>query len=162
MAQELEPGDFTIVFARLRDAGVRNAGKGLTALALVVEKQAKINASVGSHKYGTPTPARPGTGPAVISGNLRRSVTHDRVSRDATGNWVTRVGPAQGFFPPYPHHSRSGGAPKRTSADKYGFYLETGLRNGAKFPWLKPAAEFAARTAEPIIAAALAASLWTA
>lgn len=162
MAQELEPGDFTVVFARLQNAGVRNASKGLTALAVVVEKQAKINASVGSHKYGTRTPAWPGTGPAVISGNLRRSITHDRVSRDVTGDWVTRVGPAMGFFPPYPYHSRSGGAAKRTSADKYGFYLENGLRNGAKYPWLKPAAEFAARTAEPVIAAALAASLWTA
>jgi hypothetical protein len=159
MARELEPGDFTVTFDLFRSAGVRNAGKALTALAYVVEKQAKINASVGSHKYGTPTPARPGTGPAVISGNLRRSITHDRVSRDATGNWITKVGPAVGFFPPYPYHSRTGGAPRRTSADKYGFYLETGLRNGSKYPWLKPAAEFAARTAEPVIAAALAASL---
>ncbi len=159
MATELEPGAFTVTFARLRDSGIRNAGKGLTALAYVVEKQAKINVSTGSHRYGTPTPASPGRGPAVVSGNLRRSITHDRVARTATG-WETRVGPAAGFYPPYPRRSSSGGAPRRTSADLYGKYLETGLRNGATYPWLKPAAEFASRTAEPVIAAAIASGLW--
>jgi hypothetical protein len=156
MATELEPGDFTALFSRLGDLGVRQMGKALTALALVAEKQAKINVSTGSHRYGARTPARPGAGPAVVSGTLRRSITHDRVSRGGDGTWVTRVGPAKGFFPPYPYHSRSGGAPRRTSADRYGLYLETGLRNGAKYPWLKPAAEFAVRTAEPVIAAAFA------
>lgn len=160
MAQELRPGAFSVVFTRLGDAGVRGAGKALTALAYVVEKQAKINVSTGSHRYGTPTPASPGRGPAVISGNLRRSITHDRVSRGADGNWSTRVGPAAGFYPPYPHRGRGGGAPHRTSSDKYGYYLEHGLRNGAKYPWLKPAAEFAQRTAEPVIAAAFAAGTW--
>lgn len=159
MPEELRRGVFTVMFSRLEDAGVRGAGKGLTALALVVEKQAKINVSTGSHRYGTPTPARPGAGPAVISGNLRRSITHDRVSRDVGGNWVTRVGPAVGFYPPYPHKGRNGGAPKRTAANVYGRLLETGLRNGAKYPWLKPAAEFSQRVAEPVIAAALAAEM---
>jgi hypothetical protein len=154
VAQELEPGLFAVMFARAENAGVRAAGKGLTQLALVVEKQAKINASTGSHRYGTPTPARPGTGPAVISGNLRRSVTHDRVAFGG-GIWTTRVGPAMGFYPPYPRRGRHGGAPRRTPAHRYGYFLETGLRNGAKYPWLKPAAEFAHRTAEPIIAAAM-------
>jgi hypothetical protein len=148
------------MFTRLEGFGVRNAGKGLTALANVVEKQAKINVSTGSHRYGTPTPARPGAGPAIISGNLRRSITHERVTRGMDGNWTTRVGPAAGFYPPYPYRGRGGEAPRRTSADKYGAYLESGLRNGAKYPWLKPAAEFAARTAEPIIAAVFAAGTW--
>lgn len=160
MASELKPGVFTVVFTQLRDAGVRNAGKGLTGLAYVVERQAKINVSTGSHRYGTHTPASPGAGPAVISGTLRRSITHDRVTRTADG-WVTRVGPAVGFYPPYPYRSRSGGPPRRTPANEYGKYLETGLRGGATYPWLKPAAEFAARTAEPVIAAALAAGLWS-
>jgi hypothetical protein len=160
VAQELEPGVFAVAFARLSADGVRATGKALTVLAYVVEKQAKINVSTGSHRYGTPTPASPGAGPAVVSGNLRRSVTHERVARDAGGTWVTRVGPARGFFPPYPHRGRGGGAPKRTSADRYGYFLETGLRNGAKYPWLKPAAEFAGRTAAPAVIAAFAAGTW--
>jgi hypothetical protein len=158
--RELRPGAFTAMFVRFEDAGVRGAGKALTALAYVVEKQAKINVSTGSHKYGTPTPARPGAGPAVVSGNLRRSITHERVTRGVDGNWTTRLGPSMGAFPPYPRKGRGGGAPKRTSADKYGAHLENGLRNGAKYPWLKPAVEFAQRTAQPVIAAAFAAGTW--
>lgn len=160
MPEELKPGVFTVAFARLSADGVRATGKALTALALVTEKQAKINVSTGSHRYGTPTPARPGAGPAIISGNLRRSITHDRVALGADGVWATKVGPAIGFFPPYPLHGRNGGAPRRTSADRYGFFLETGLRNGAKYPWLKPAAEFAGRTAAPVVIAAFAAGTW--
>ena len=159
MPEELKPGVFAVAFGRLSADGVRATGKALTALAYVVEKQAKINVSTGSHRYGTPTPASPGAGPAVVSGNLRRSITHDRVKYSA-GTWETRVGPAMGFFPPYPLRGRGGGAPRRTSADKYGHYLETGLRNGARYPWLKPAAEFASRTAAPVVIAALAAGTW--
>ena len=62
VAQELRPGVFAVVFTRFDTAGVRGAGKALTALAYVVEKQAKINVSTGSHRYGTPTPASPGRG----------------------------------------------------------------------------------------------------
>ncbi|MFE9127104.1 hypothetical protein ACFYOF_17065 [Streptomyces sp. NPDC007148] len=110
----------------------------LTQLALVIERQAKINASVGAHKRGTPTPARPGTGPAVISGTLRRSLTHSPVIFNGRG-WETKVGTAAGFTPPY----------GRTPASKYGLYLETGLKNGSTYPFLKPAVDFGMRVVAP-------------
>ena len=134
MATELRPGVFARLFTELDAETKKRAKTGLTQLALVVEKQAKINARVGSHKYGTPTPARPGTGPAVISGTLRRSITHTPVVWDA-GGWTTRVGLGAGFHPPY--------GSNRTPSSKYGLYLETGLKNGSKYPFLLPAFRFA-------------------
>lgn len=113
--------------------------KVLTALALATERQAKINASVGSHKRGTPTPARPGTGPAVVSGTLRRSLTRGPVVKTAAG-WEVKVGTGVGFTPPY----------GRTPASQYGLILEkTGLKNGATYPFLVPAARFVMRTVAP-------------
>jgi hypothetical protein len=132
---ELRPGIFAMGFARLDAEGQIRGRLGLEDLAKAVEKQAKINASNGRHKRGTPTPAQPGEGPARISGTLRNSIDHSPIAKDATG-WFTRVGPRTGQFPDY-----SG----RTPADQYGYYLETGLKNGARYPFLKPAAEFAGR-----------------
>lgn len=132
---ELRPGVFTAGFARLTAQGEMKGRISLGELAKAVERQAKINASNGQHAYGTPTPARPGEGPARISGTLARSLGHSAIKPDGTG-WSTRVGPKTGKFPPYSD---------RTPADRYGLYLETGLRNGATYPWLKPAAEFSAK-----------------
>ena len=132
MAVEMRPGVWTDLFKSI-DAQATGKGRELlTLIATAIEKQAKINASVGAHRYGTPTPARPGTGPAVISGNLRRSLTHEPIRTLGPGHWTTRVGTATGFYPSYGGHSR-------TPANKYGFYLERGLRNGAKYPFLVPA-----------------------
>ena len=108
-----------------------NTRRGLTEAALALEREAKLNLGKGgTHRYGTPTPAHPGGPPALISGTLRRSVTHSPIVRGAFG-WETRVGLASGFFPPY--------GKKHTQSSRYGYYLETGLRNGAKYPWLLPA-----------------------
>lgn len=142
MATELRSGVFTRLFAQLDAETKVRAKTGLTRLALVVEKQAKINVRAGSHRYGTPTPARPGTGPAVISGTLRRSITHTPVTW-AAGGWETRVGLGVGFFPPY--------GTSRTASSKYGLYLETGLVNGAKYPFLLPAFRFAVRVPAQLI-----------
>ncbi len=133
---ELRPGVFAAGFARLDAEGLIKGRLGLEELAKAVEKQARINASNGQHAYGTPTPASPGAGPAVISGNLKRSVDHSAIANDGKG-WMTKVGPAVGFTPPYGRNP--------TPADRYGYYLETGLKNGTKYPWLKPAAVFACR-----------------
>lgn len=134
MATELRPGVFTRLFAQLDAETTLRAKKGLTQLALTVEKQAKINARSGSHRYGTPTPARRGTGPAVISGTLRRSITHTTVTWSGDG-WQTRVGMGVGFYPPY--------GTSRTASSKYALYLETALRGGAVYPFLRPAFKFA-------------------
>lgn len=137
---ELRPGVFTELFAEIVKAGEEKTRIVLTRLAGAVEKQAKINASNGSHRYGTPTPASPGTGPAVISGTLRRSLTHTPIVRTG-GGFETRVGTAAGPTSPYG---------SRTPASKYGMYLERGmLRNGAAYPFLLPAHRFAVRVVAP-------------
>lgn len=133
MATELRPGVFMKLAAELAAETQVRSLRALGELAQIVEKQAKINASSGAHKYGTKTPAVPGTGPAVISGNLRRSITHSPV-RLVGPAWETLVGTAVGFPAPYG---------SRTPANKYGFYLETGLRNKVKYPFLGPALKFA-------------------
>lgn len=144
MAVEVRPGIFSEVFAGIDAQAKVKGSKLLTMLAAALEKQAKINASVGSHRYGTPTPASPGTGPAVISGNLRRSITHEPVRLLGPGHWQTRVGTGVGFTPSY------GGA-RRTPANKYGFYLETGLRNGTTYPFLEPAFDHVRTTGARVI-----------
>lgn len=135
---ELRPGTFTRIFTEVQREGQLKSRRVLTGLALAVERQAKINASVGAHKRGTPTPARPGTGPAVISGTLRRSISHSPVVFTG-GGWETKVGTAVGFTPPR----------GRTAANLYGLYLETGLKNGATYPFLKPAFDFGVRVVAP-------------
>jgi hypothetical protein len=77
------------------DAG-RAMTATVTAVALAGEKQAKINASTGAHRKGTPTPATRGvTGPSKVSGNLVRNITHEPVRQ--VGTLIeTRVGVASG------------------------------------------------------------------
>jgi hypothetical protein len=135
---ELRPGVFEALFAKIVTEADTRTRMALEPLATAVERQAKINASNGRHTYGTPTPARPGEGPAVISGTLKGSVDHSPVTKDATG-WMTKVGPRTGETPPY-----GGGS---TQSHQYGYYLETGLKNGATYPWLKPAADYASKVA---------------
>lgn len=131
MASELRPGVIRGLLAKVTAEAENMTRLGLTEAALALERQAKENVlKGGTHKYGTPTPARPGGFPALISGTLRRSITHSPVRKIAFG-WETRVGTAGGVYPPY--------GKTRTEAAKYGRYLETGLRNGATYPWLLPA-----------------------
>lgn len=137
---ELTPGTFTRIFAEIERAGQIKARTSLSRIADAVEKQAKINASSGSHRRGTPTPARPGSGPAIITGTLRRSLTHSPVAFTG-GGWETKVGTAGGLTPP-------GG---RTASSKYGLYLETGLKNGATYPFLGPADRFVRTVVAPQI-----------
>lgn len=131
----MKPGAFTAVFEALARQGETKGPQALRMIADVIERQAKINASAGAHRYGTPTPASPGTGPAVISGNLRRSLTHTALALVGPSAWETRVGTAVGFYPGYGNN--------RTPANKYGYYLEKSPRYGAPFPFLEPAFRYA-------------------
>lgn len=152
MATELRPGVMTAVFARLAVEGNNRSRLALEPLALAVEKQAKINASSGAHEYGTPTPARPGTGPAIISGTLRRAITHTPVKPFA-GGWQTFVGMGIGAFPPYGAH---------TPANKYAYYLEiAGVRGGNTFPFLVPAFKFATGVPAKLIYDEIYGKTWT-
>lgn len=129
MAQEYKPGMFAEMGFKLGAEADRRTRIALEPLANLVERQAKINASNGAHKLGTPTPARRGEGPAVISGNLRRSITHSPITK-VSDAWETKVGTAIGFPSPYG---------KNTPASQYGLTLETILN----FPFLLPAFKFA-------------------
>jgi len=130
MAHELKPGEFVAIFERLSAKAGGTGAAALTALALAVERRAKQDLALTTHTRKTPTPASPGGPPALVSGTLRRSVTHTRPTV-LPGMVEVRVGTATGFYPPY--------GKKRTPSSKYGFYLETGLRNGDTYPWLRPA-----------------------
>lgn len=130
---ELRPGVGRALFARV-DAEQRIRSKGaLSATARAIESRAKQSLGAFPHRYGTPTPARSGGAPGLISGNLRRSVVHTPTTRIATG-WEVTVGLAAGQYPTY------GGRMSRTSSSQYGYILEVvGLRNGARYPFLEPA-----------------------
>lgn len=137
---ELLPGAMTAVFAKLAAEGLARGPVALAPLADAIAKQARTNASNGRHQYGTPTPARPGEGPAQISGTLRGSIVRTDVTRTVTGAEV-HVGTAAGRVPP------RGGTP----SSKYGLYLERGLKNGAKYPFLTTAFTFGTSVIAPAL-----------
>lgn len=130
--RELAPGVFTRLFTTAGAKVIAKMAAALEPVALAVETEAKRNASNGSHPRGTRTPARPGSGPARISGTLVRSITHSKPEPTSTGGIAIRVGPEAGLYPPYGR--------RRTASSTYGMYLELGmLRNGAAYPFLRPA-----------------------
>lgn len=142
MASELTPGKIADLFSKVSAQAVDRGRLALEPLAIVIENQAKTNVSTGTHKYGTKTPAHPGAGPAIISGSLRRSITHTPVT-SAAGGWTTMIGIAAGVYPPKrPNAGSRGGKGKQTPVSKYAKFLETGLKNGEKYPFLTPAFRF--------------------
>lgn len=148
----LEPGVPTAMFGRF-DAEVQLRGRiALTPLADAIKKQAKINASNGSHIYGTKTPATPGTGPARISSALYKSIDRSLVTRESFG-WFCQVGTAAGVYP-------SSYKSKKASS-QYGRILElTGCRNGALYPFLYYAFEWGVTTQADILYTAAYGSNW--
>lgn len=138
---EMRPGVMTLVWAEVAAEATIRQRIALGLLGDAAVRKAKANASQQKHPYGTRTPARPGNGPAVISGTLVGSLTRTKVSMDSTG-WYTNVGTAPGKTPPY----------GKTASSLYGLYLETAmLRNGTGFPFLVPAATQVGQTlAKPI------------
>ncbi|MEV8324505.1 hypothetical protein [Kitasatospora sp. NPDC056731] len=147
---ELRPGIFVELGSALGAAAELKAREALLQLGAAAERQAKINASSGSHARGTKTPARPGSGPAIISGTLRRSLIHTEPLRVSAG-WEARVGTMPGQVPPYSRNSTS---------SRYGLALETGLRNGATYPFLGPAVRFVRVIVLPQVMVAVFRSGW--
>lgn len=99
-----------------RQGGV---ARDLARRAVKVQNQAKINAS-----------GRPG--PRVDTGRLRSSIS-----------WEIRSGSA--VLPGFAQPTGGGGLVARIGTNvEYGYYLETGLRNGKTYPFLKPALKAAA------------------
>lgn len=141
---ELRPGLITAAFTKVAANGVARTPIALAELADVILRQARINANNGQHDYGTPTPAQPGEGPARISGTLRDSLGRTPVMRTGFGAEV-RIGTRPGMVPKYAKGK------SRTPSSEYGYYLETGLKNGTTYPFLKPAFDFGVRVAAPAI-----------
>lgn len=70
------------------------ATRAATAKALhLVERETKSELSKNSHRRGTPSPAGPGEPPALVTGNLRRSISVTGPDPKGVGTWEGRVGP---------------------------------------------------------------------
>lgn len=136
MFAELSPGVLRRLFDRIGDEAVQRSEKTLVAVAELVVNQAKINASTGRHPYGTPTPAWPGSGPAIISQTLVDSIVRTQVRTVGVGEEIL-VGLAPNRYPVY------NGRARRTASSKYGLALETRVDNRrGLYPFLVPAARF--------------------
>jgi hypothetical protein len=148
LSDEFSKDKMRAAILRASVSGGLKTDKALTELALKIEAKYKENLGKGgSHQYGTPTPATPGGPPGLISGQLRRSATHSK--RQTAEGLEIRIGPASTPRAPYSGtagstKSRRGGrtgahAGNGATNGEVGLYLETGLRNGAKYPALLPA-----------------------
>lgn len=73
------------VDAATREATVRSGR--------IVERSVKIYLRTYTHPAGTPTPSPPGGPPALVSGNLMRSIHQSAVRRQRHGVYATDVGP---------------------------------------------------------------------
>lgn len=82
MAQLLTPQAVRSLFDRLRSDVEQNMTQAVQDGAAAMAAEARKDASVGSHRKGSRTPARRGsTGPSVVSGRLRAEVAASAVSR---------------------------------------------------------------------------------
>lgn len=123
----LVPGVFAPLMARLTVELEERAKVALEGTGLLVETRARQSISSRSHPYRTPTPASRGGPPAMVSGTLAGSLTHE------IDGMLMRVGTTGGQFPPY--------GKGRTPASLYGLYLEklgAGI-NHITYPFLLPA-----------------------
>lgn len=137
MAERLTVASMRQVTERITAAGQVGMREAVTAVALAGERQAKTNASTGAHRKGTRTPAtRYQTGPARISGNLVRSVTHTPAVQSGTV-FTARIGVA-------------GSAP-------YGKWVEA-----EGYAFMEPTARFLRSVVVPIAEEALRTSIRTA
>jgi len=73
---------------------MRRATLAATAKALhLIEKRTKEKLGLKSHRKGTPTPSGAGEPPALITGNLRRSITVTGPEPLTANSWRGSVGP---------------------------------------------------------------------
>jgi hypothetical protein len=133
-----------LLAARLARLGVELRAREpvvLVATATAVLERARHNLTAARHPYGTPTPARPGGPPAMISGTLAGALALTKPVMTPLG-MILHVGVKSGVYPPY-------GRGKKTEAAKYGYYLEvTGAgRSRVRYPWLMPAVHAVGHTA---------------
>lgn len=139
--------DLAADIAQMATNGVQNFERGMQQCALMVEAAMKVEAGAGgAHPYGQ---GRGGVGgpPAVVTGDLRRSVTHQQVGPE----W--RVGPAD-----IPHSVHPTKKPSRAKSHatcgEIGMYLEGGMEGGGPpYPFVQPALDAVGGQMEATIAA---------
>jgi len=68
-------------------------GTGLGKAAHLLERNIKADLSVTTHALGEPTGSAPGDAPALVSGDLRRSVQVDGPTSAGGSTWEASVGP---------------------------------------------------------------------
>lgn len=104
----MSAADFGRIPLLVEQEALRRLGLLVKAATLEAERLAKVKVvSGGSHKRGTPTPAVKGsTGPALITGNARRSVTSN--INDLVGQvGVARSAPYVKYLEELGYHSLS-------------------------------------------------------
>lgn len=67
--------------------------RGTNAAAALVDKTTKAKLALKTHRRGEPTNSAPGEPPALVSGQLRRSVLIVPAEPMGATAWVARVGP---------------------------------------------------------------------
>jgi hypothetical protein len=86
---------FNAALKEIETAALAASAGLLSEAAHMTELRAKKKAGEGGrHKAGTPTPATPGSGPAVISGSLRRSIHVQGPYRKGWNVLEVMVGPS--------------------------------------------------------------------
>lgn len=142
MAEEWRPGVIPRKLALVTAEGNRRSDEALLVTAISVENEVKVALlRSGTHVAGTPTPASPGNPPALVSGQLRRSISHTVLKGLAVT--TVRIGPAETTRLPYSKKGsrslthRVGGAGGTITNGKLGLILETGVRGGHRYPFMK-------------------------
>ena len=133
MSNTWRPGELHARIGNVGRTGRVAMRMSVTEGARMIERQAKINARNGTHKAGTKTPATRGSGPALISGTLRRSIVQGTEERLSDQSYARKVGMAAGVYPPRTIGKKKYGG--NTPASKYALYLETRIG----YPFLMPA-----------------------
>ncbi len=108
--------------AELRRAamvGGERFDRGVLEVAQRIEAKMAANVREGGvHPYGTPTTARKGGGPAVISGDLARAITHQKVD----GGY--RIGPAAVPHTQYASRRKGRSTGGKVTSGQIGEYVE--------------------------------------
>ena len=111
--------------AEVQAAGVLNAEAGLGLVASAIEAKAKTALAQTSHPRDTPSPARKGGPPSLVTGTGRRSIGQQHLH--GTDGLEIRVGTHAGVYPP----------DGKTPSSKYLWYQEKLAR--FDHPFLQPA-----------------------
>lgn len=127
MEAELRPGVLSGLLEQIKQETLRRHRAAFGAAVEFAEARMKMHAGEGgAHRYGTPTPASRGRGPAVISGDLRRSIMATPIE-GMGGDLRAKVGPSNTPHRTYPPRTsrrrRSRSASAATSA-QIAQYLE--------------------------------------